>query len=68
MTNRIRTLLVGAGITGAVGVAQVLVDLDITAITDWKGWVLGLVAAFIRPVAKYVVANLPRLMGGGSGE
>ena len=52
-----KTLLVGALIAGAVGIAQALVTFDATAITDWRTWAVGLAGAFVRPVAVYVVAQ-----------
>jgi len=52
-----KTLLVGGLIAGAVGVAQVLVSFDATTVTDWRTWAVGLVGAFVRPVASYVVAT-----------
>lgn len=52
-----KTLLVGALIAGAVGIAQVLVQFDATAIVSWETWVVGLVGAFVRPVAVYIVAH-----------
>lgn len=55
-----KTFLVGMGIAGTVGLAQMLVEFDPNAITNWQGWALGLVGAFIRPVAVFVVSSLPR--------
>ena len=52
-----KTLLVGALIAGAVGLAQVLVTFDPTEIGDWRTWAVGLIGAFVRPVAAYVVAK-----------
>ena len=52
-----KTFLVGALIACAVGIAQTLVSFDATTITDWKTWAVGLVGAFVRPVASYVVAK-----------
>ena len=57
-----RTFIIGVLIAGVVGVFQMLTEFDAGAITDWRGWALGLVGGFIRPVAIYVVANAGRLM------
>lgn len=56
-----KTFLVGMGIAAAIGVAQVLTEFDPATVTDWRTWAVGLVGAFVRPVAVYVVTNLPRL-------
>lgn len=56
MTNR--TFLTGVLIAGAVGVAQVLVSFDPATVGDPRIWLVGLVGAFVRPAAAYVVAKL----------
>lgn len=52
-----QTFLTGVLIAGAVGVAQVLVTFNPEAISDWRTWAVGIVGAFVRPAAAYVVAK-----------
>ena len=53
-----RTFLVGMLIAGAVGVAQVLVSFDPSTVGDPRVWLVGLVGAFIRPAAVFMVTKL----------
>jgi len=52
-----QTFLTGILIAGAVGVAQVLVSFDPAKVADWQTWAVGLVGAFVRPAAAYIVAK-----------
>lgn len=52
-----KTILVGVLIAGTVGVAQVLVAWDPAEVADWRVWGVGLVGAFVRPAAAYVVTR-----------
>lgn len=53
-----KTFLVGMLIAGAVGVAQVLVSFDPATVGDPRVWLVGLVGAFVRPAAAFVVSRL----------
>ena len=52
------TLIVGALIAGAVPVLEALVSLDPMAVTDWRTWIVGLGAGFVRQVATYALAQI----------
>ncbi len=52
-----KNIVAGIIIAGAVGVAQVLVTFDPAEVGDWRTWAVGLVGAFIRPAAAWVVTH-----------
>ena len=54
---KMKTLLVGAAIAGAVGIAQTLATFDVEQVADWRMWFGGLVGAFVRPAAAYLVSK-----------
>lgn len=55
-----RTLIIGALVTASVPLAEALARFDPERITDWKVWAVGIVAASVRQVGVYALAELVR--------
>lgn len=56
--NKLKPYIVGALIAGSVPVLEALANWDPAAITDWRAWVVGLGAGFVRQVAVYLISKI----------
>lgn len=55
---RWQTLLVGALVAGSVPVFEALANLDPAIVKDWRVWVTGVGAGFVRQVAVFALAEI----------